>query len=88
MVSSDIEGSRELVLHERTGLMFPLGRADALSDCMRRLANDPALRARLSVAARERVNAEFSAEAMAQRYLRLFLALRKRPPDNFPEVAD
>jgi glycosyltransferase involved in cell wall biosynthesis len=82
MVSSDIEGSRELVLHERTGLMFPLGRADALAGALRRLADAPALRARLAAAARARVDAEFSAEAMAQRYTQLFRALRHRPADG------
>jgi glycosyltransferase involved in cell wall biosynthesis len=78
MVSSDIAGSRELVHHDRTGLMFPLGQPQALTAALRRLADDPALRARLAASARDRVHAEFSAAAMAERYVQLFRSLRQR----------
>ena len=44
-----------LVRHERTGLVVPAGDADALAAALRRMHDDPALRARLGTAAREAV---------------------------------
>jgi glycosyltransferase involved in cell wall biosynthesis len=44
-----------LVQHERTGLVVPAGDAGALADALRRLHDDPALRARVGAAARDAV---------------------------------
>jgi glycosyltransferase involved in cell wall biosynthesis len=84
MVSSDIEGSRELVIHERTGLLFETGRSDALAACLTRLANDRELRARLAQAARHRVDTEFSATKMAERYVNLYRSVLGQP-DALPQ---
>ena len=46
-----------LVRHERTGLVVPAGDADALAAALRRMHDDPALRARLGAAAHEAVQA-------------------------------
>ena len=46
-----------LVRHERTGLVVPAGDAGALAAALRRMHDDPALRARLGAAAREAVAA-------------------------------
>ncbi len=46
-----------LVRHERTGLVVPAGNPDALAAALRRLHDEPALRARLGAAAREAVQA-------------------------------
>ena len=46
-----------LVRHERTGLVVPAGDVDALAAALRRMHDDPALRARLGAAAREAVKA-------------------------------
>ncbi len=75
MVATNIDGTRELVLHDRTGLVFPPGDASVLAGHLGSLANDPARRARLVEAARQRVNTHFSAAKMADRYLDLFQAL-------------
>jgi glycosyltransferase involved in cell wall biosynthesis len=94
MVSSDIEGSRELVIHEQTGLMFPTGHSGALTACLGRLASDDSLRSRLVAAARQRVDTEFSAAAMAGRYVQLYRSVRGvpqtavRPLAPVPEPTD
>jgi glycosyltransferase involved in cell wall biosynthesis len=52
VVGVDRWGPRELVIDGETGFLVPPGDVGALADRMRRLALDPALRARLGAAAR------------------------------------
>jgi glycosyltransferase involved in cell wall biosynthesis len=54
-----------LVRHERNGLVVPAGDADALARAIRRLHDDPDLRARLGAQGREDVRA-YTAEAWAE----------------------
>jgi rhamnosyl/mannosyltransferase len=58
--------------HGDTGLVIPPGDGPALAAAIRQLAEDPALRARLGASARRRVDAEFTAERMAGRTVRLY----------------
>jgi rhamnosyl/mannosyltransferase len=53
--------------HERTGLVVPPGDVDALRSSIRRLADDPALRARLGAAGDARVRQDFTLDAMGDR---------------------
>ena len=59
VIATDAVGAAAggLVQHERTGLVVPAGDARALADALRRLHDDPALRARLGSNAREAVRA-------------------------------
>ena len=59
-------GIPEVVLHEETGLLVPVGDPRALGDAIARLLSDAELRARLSRAARARA-AQFSIGVMAAR---------------------
>jgi phosphatidyl-myo-inositol alpha-mannosyltransferase len=54
VVASDIAGYRDVVRDGRDGLLAPRGDARALAEALRVLALDPARRARMAVAARER----------------------------------
>jgi len=65
-------GLPEAVLHERTGLLAPVGDAAALADALLRLLDDPALAQRLARAARRRVETEFTVAGMARRYVALY----------------
>jgi glycosyltransferase involved in cell wall biosynthesis len=66
VIASDAVGAAAggLVRHEETGLIVPAGDADALAGALRRLHDDPPLRARLGSAARAAVRA-FSHDAWA-----------------------
>ena len=57
VIATDAVGAAAggLVQHERTGLVVPAGDARALAAALRRLHDDPALRARLGANAREAV---------------------------------
>jgi len=82
-------GLPEAVLHERTGLLAPVGDAAALADALLRLLDDPALAQRLARAARRRVETEFTVADMARRYVALYETVleehaRARHPRSAP----
>jgi glycosyltransferase involved in cell wall biosynthesis len=67
VVASALSGIPELVVDGSSGLTVPPGDAAAIAAALRRLHDDPELRARLGVAARERVLAEFDVDRNAAR---------------------
>jgi glycosyltransferase involved in cell wall biosynthesis/2-polyprenyl-3-methyl-5-hydroxy-6-metoxy-1,4-benzoquinol methylase len=66
VIVSDLPALREVVEHERTGLLFPAGDVDELADCLYKLATDQPLQNRLGKAAREYVRAEKNWPAVAR----------------------
>ena len=58
--------------HEETGLTVPVGDAPALAAAARRLVEEPGLRDRLGMEARERAQVEFAHKTMAERSLDLY----------------
>lgn len=75
LVTTDVPGCREVVAHERDGLLVPARNAVALADAIERLAADPALRARLAAAAREKAVAEFDERIVIERTLEVYREL-------------
>jgi glycosyltransferase involved in cell wall biosynthesis len=59
VVASDLSGIPELVRHDETGLLVPPGDPAALAAALRRLVEDPELRARLGRAGRETIEDEY-----------------------------
>jgi len=59
VVSTELVGIPDLVIHEQTGLLVAPMYAAALADCLQRLENDPALAARLGDAGRAYIVREF-----------------------------
>jgi PEP-CTERM/exosortase A-associated glycosyltransferase len=51
VLASDIGGHRELIEHDRTGLLFPAGRPEAIAEAVVAWVGDPSLSARLLDAA-------------------------------------
>jgi glycosyltransferase involved in cell wall biosynthesis len=72
MIASDVPGCREIVVHEQTGLLFPVDDAPALADAMARLATDPQLRARCAPAARKLVVERFAADIIGRQTVALY----------------
>jgi len=62
----------DLVLPEQTGLLVGAGDVPALTAAILRMLREPATRARLAHAARERIASEFSAERMTADYLHFY----------------
>jgi glycosyltransferase involved in cell wall biosynthesis len=63
VVASDVGGIPEAVQHGVNGLLVPSGDADALSDSLGRLIDNPGLARRLGAAARQRVLDDFEAQS-------------------------
>jgi glycosyltransferase involved in cell wall biosynthesis len=74
VVSTRIMGIPELVEDARSGLLVTPSRLDELTDALARLIADPALRARLGRAGREKVLAEFDIDRSAHRLREIFAA--------------
>ncbi|MBN2581133.1 MAG: glycosyltransferase [Pirellulales bacterium] len=75
VVAADIPGNRDLVLHEETGLLAPVGDRTVFAQSAHRLLEDPALSRRLAAAGRDRALREFSVEKMIGRYADLYRSL-------------
>jgi glycosyltransferase involved in cell wall biosynthesis len=60
VVASDIAGPREQVINNETGLLVPVRQAEPLGVALRRLADDPGLRARMGEAGRARALEHFN----------------------------
>jgi len=67
-VVTDVGGNAEVVQDGVTGLVVPKGDAGALAAALERLCGDAALRVQTGTAARQRVAAEYSVEAMVAGY--------------------
>ena len=59
VIATDIRGCRQVVDHEVTGVLFPVGDATALATAIARVAGDPDLRARYGAAARSKAQVDF-----------------------------
>lgn len=59
IVATDIRGCRQVVDHEHNGLLVPARDPGALAGAIARIADDPALRARMADAGRDKARREF-----------------------------
>jgi glycosyltransferase involved in cell wall biosynthesis len=78
IVATAIAGTDELVADGESALLVPPRDAGALAGAIRRLLDDPALRARLGETARRQAEAEFGAGAVARRVAALYERLLAR----------
>lgn len=70
VVGSDVNGTRELIVHEQTGLLYDYGDVPALTSSLRRLLADAELRHRMGEAGRQRVVEHYSIEAYVDGVMR------------------
>jgi glycosyltransferase involved in cell wall biosynthesis len=82
VVSYDVDGAREVVLPEVTGLLVPPQDAKGLGSSLSRLADDPALCARFGAEGQRRFTDVFRHERMTASLRALYerlLATRRHP---------
>jgi glycosyltransferase involved in cell wall biosynthesis len=72
VVATDIWGNRELVVHDQTGYLVPVGDRAGLARYANKILDDPQLGRRLGQAGRERIAAEFTVEGMVERHAALY----------------
>ena len=72
LISTDVEGCREAVAHNRSGLLVPVRDAEALAGALADLIAHPARRAAFGAAAREIVVGELSLPVVIARTLAVY----------------
>lgn len=76
VVSYDIDGAREVVLTNQTGLLVPPRQVDLLADALTRLALDPQLRCQWGQEGRRRFTEPFRHETMTARLRQLYVDVK------------
>jgi L-malate glycosyltransferase len=74
-IVADSGGNPDLIVHEKTGLLFKLDDPEALAAGLRRLAGDAALGSRLAAAALEHARAHFDIQGMSGQFFELYRRL-------------
>lgn len=77
MIATDVPGCREIVIHERTGLLVPVDDPQALAAAILRLVNSSPQRIRFGDAARRLVDERFSADRVGKKTVALYQRLLK-----------
>jgi len=72
VVSTAVSGIPELISSERDGLLVPPGSPVELADALERLLASPELRKRLTLAARRKIETQFSIDRSSAQILDLF----------------
>jgi glycosyltransferase involved in cell wall biosynthesis len=72
VVSTDVGGVYEGVIHGETGLLVPREDESALSDAIILLAHDKSIRVKMAQRGRARFEAEFTISRIAQQYIRFY----------------
>ncbi len=80
VVASDVGGHRELIEHDRTGMLFRAGDADDLAAQTLALLGDAARQQRLREAARSHVETHHNWAVTIDRYLPIYARLTGRTP--------
>jgi glycosyltransferase involved in cell wall biosynthesis len=75
LIATDVPGCREIVIHEKTGLLVPVDDPGALASAILRLVRSPAQRVRYGVAARRLVDERFAADLVGQATVALYRSL-------------
>lgn len=84
VVATAVDGTRDVIRHDSTGLLVSPHDPDALAAAIVRLLGKPSERAELARAARRHVEANFSAALMASQYSREYEDLLTRPERRAP----
>ena len=78
VIASGLGGITDIVLHEKTGLLVPQRDAQALADALLRIADDPALAARLAAGGHQHAQRNFSWEGITDRWEECYAAAVKK----------
>ena len=77
VIASDIGGHREMIIHDKTGLLYRAGDHKALVETLCRAAGDPELPGRLACASREYVTRERNWGVVSRTYEHVYAAARR-----------
>lgn len=86
-VASRVGGNPELIEDGRSGILFHPGDAQALAECLRKLASAPEWRQQMGENSRQRVAARFSLIQMMQAYSQLYSEVLTRTGRRVPALS-
>jgi glycosyltransferase involved in cell wall biosynthesis len=72
VVAGETSGTRELVLHQQTGILVPIGERTELARQSHQLLDDAALCKRLGQAAQERIRLDFHPDKMISKHIEMY----------------
>lgn len=75
LIATDVPGCRDIVIHEKTGLLVPVDDPGALAAAILRLVRSPPQRVRFGVAARRLVDERFAADLVGPATVALYRSL-------------
>jgi glycosyltransferase involved in cell wall biosynthesis len=75
LIATDVPGCREIVVHEKTGLLVPVEDPQALAAAIQRLVRSSQQRVRFGVAARRLVDERFAADLVGKATVALYQRL-------------
>jgi glycosyltransferase involved in cell wall biosynthesis len=75
LIATDVPGCREIVIHEKTGLLVPVDDPQALASAILRLVRSSQQRVRFGVAARRLVDERFAADLVGKATVALYQRL-------------
>lgn len=75
IVASEVSGTIQVIVPGESGLLVPPGEVNCLVEAIDRLLSDPIMTRQLGTAAKQRVQAEFSAHKQAYEHLQLYRRL-------------
>lgn len=78
LVTSDVGGLGEAVIHGQTGMSFAPGNVAGLAAAVRAVLDDPRAAQRRAVAARERLTSDFDWHTVAAETTQVYLAAKRR----------
>jgi glycosyltransferase involved in cell wall biosynthesis len=86
VVTTDVAGTKELVVDGQTGFVVPQGDVSRLAQCLVALLDDAQLRRRMAQASRQRVEEEFSFAQRLQRIEHLYEWVLGLRPDDIAQT--
>jgi glycosyltransferase involved in cell wall biosynthesis len=75
MVATEVDGTPEVVIHEKTGLLAPPANPQALAAAIERMLSDPAMASRLGSAGRKFVQENFALKRQIEQTVALYSEL-------------
>jgi glycosyltransferase involved in cell wall biosynthesis len=75
LIATDVPGCRDIVIHEKTGLLVPVDDHGALAAAILRLVRSPPRRVRFGVAARRLIDERFAADLVGPATVALYRSL-------------
>jgi glycosyltransferase involved in cell wall biosynthesis len=75
IIATDVPGCREIVEHEKNGLLVPVKDPKALADAICRLINNPGLRSQMGQESRKLVEEEFAESVVVTQTLDLYQSM-------------